>query len=662
MAFASGYQITVLRNGSAVKAKSGSVTRTAGKIGKSWSIELAEPMNLSADDTWTIRRELAGTTETLITDALATGLGGSDGVSGKTLSMTRRVSGEGDSETSPLLDYCVPKTYCFVSWSWVLSLWPDAMIRNGALVHGSVYSDGIRIFHPRLPGKEFQEGDYEVIAGCDTHHACAQYLASLVGFDIEIGIPDIPLVDSFTVPSGTTWYAGIKKNLDIWQPTYEVIDGTIYVHDICVDEPVASGNIDLTTAAIANVSLNKRRAKADPPLDHLIITGRRTQNSEALLDQDPDFTPTTLSAIDLTVDLEISTSHSFTDLDQYKSWGSYSGSYGDPDDPITKKALKTQSTTMGFHVDETKGKPEYIPVTETIHTYNSDDTEVAKTVITHYYAKGFKPIRTVEDEYVYCHLPGSATKELRKVRTKTTVQDTFIKPLNLTLTRELVEGYILYDLLTKGETEYKDSPRPFADELQIDTNEDAIDEDPNTEQRVLEDTIHQRMTQIGRTHGEILIKRDLDYNKLTAFVKNQSQILQNPKHNDGQIRSDDIYRKEYHPAGSGLSINGLTCYHAPNTISHPDITNDTIADAIAERAFYRKDADQNDEYTVEIPVPFWVDMIGCMVTLPSNPVYVNGSTVTVSGGDYVLRQISERFSFEGVKAEGRTQLVVREKY
>ena len=288
--------------------------------------------------------------------------------------------------------------------------------------------------------------------------------------------------------------------------------------------------------------------------------------------------------------------------------------------------------------------------------------EVAKHVTTYTYASGFKIIRTVEDEYVRCNLPGSSEKALRKVRTKTTVQDTFVKPLNLSLTSEIIEGLILYDEDEKDGVPFKASPRVFADELSQDTDEDAIEDDENTTQKTLEDTISKRTTHIGRTHDNVLIKRDVTYNKLTGFTKTQSQILDNPKKDAGDLRNDDIFRKEYHPDGSGVAINGLTCYHPPKTINHSDIDNETIADAIAERAFNRKTQEANDEWAIDIPVPWIPEYIGTIVTLPDFQVYVNDSLVTVSGGDFVLRQAELTFAFDGNKAVGSSKWTVRAKY
>ncbi|MDQ7783335.1 MAG: hypothetical protein RDU20_10675, partial [Desulfomonilaceae bacterium] len=387
MAFLPGFGISVERNGTdVVSVTSGRVTRAAGQVGPSWEITLAEPMDISASDTWTIKRKLAGKTETLVSSAFANGVGGSDGVSGNSLTCTRRISGEADEGTNSLLEYCIPKLLCFVNWNWVHRFWPHAMIRDGELVNGNT---GTRILGPRLPGKEFQKGGYEVIAGCYTHHDCARHLANLCGYDIEIGIPDIPLVDTFTVSAGMTWHDAIKKNLQIWFPVFEVIGTTIYVHDICVDEPVGIGKIVLTNDAIESASLNRNTSTGDPPLDHLIITGRRTENSEQLLGEEPDFTPITLAAIELEADLEIETSRDFTHLEQHKRMAEFSGQVGSPDEgQTTLKNLKNQEQIFEFHTDETAGRKRYVPLTETIHTYDTDDTEVAKTVVTYTYARG----------------------------------------------------------------------------------------------------------------------------------------------------------------------------------------------------------------------------------------------------------------------------------
>lgn len=661
MAGLPGFKITVTRNGSSVRVKSGSVTREVGKLAPSWEITLAEPMDISKSDTWTIKRKLAGREETLINEAYATSIGGSDGVK----SSSRRVSGEyGDAGSNSLLEYCVPKTLVFVRMDWITSIIPDAIIQNGMLVYGSVYSSGVRIFHPRLPGKEIQEGEFECIAGHNSHHACAQYLAGLVGYNLQVNTPDIDLVDTYTVPAGTTWREAIEKNFKIWFAVTDVGEDTITISDICSDEPAPIQVINLTNAAIENASLNrKNQSRTETPLDHLIITGRTTENTEELLDQDPDFTAITLAAIDLNVDTTITTSRDFTTAHQHKTMGEYTGNFGGPDEEEAVKALKSQSHEIGYHIDETEGRKRYIPITETIHTYDADDTEVAKTVITYTYAKGFKPIRTVEDEYIYTNMPGSDVKALEKLRSKVTTQDQFIKPLNLTLTTEFVEGVVLYEVVTVDAQDYKVDPQIMSDALRGDTSHDLIDTDPDTKQDTLEMTLNDRSTLISRTHDYILIKRDEDYNYLSKHTKTQSQILENPMRDPKEIRSKDQFRKEYHPVGSGVAINGMTCYHAPKTIHHDDITTEAIADQIAERAFIRKYLDQNDEWTVDVALPILPQSVAAVVRLPDYPVRVNGTLVTISGGDYQLTQAREDFAFDdNGKAAGTTALTVRERY
>ena len=213
MAELPGYKITVQRNGSEVQVSSGSITREAGQLGPSWEVELDNPVDTNRTDTWTIKRKLAGNEETLVSNARATMIGGTDGVD----KATRRVSGDyGSADTNNLLEYCVPKILVFVNMEWIRSLVPDATIMNGILVYGSAYSSGVRIFHRRLPGKEVGDDDFQCIAGCNTHHTAARYLASLVGYQFQSNTPDMDILDTFTVQAGTKWRDAIEQNFKIW--------------------------------------------------------------------------------------------------------------------------------------------------------------------------------------------------------------------------------------------------------------------------------------------------------------------------------------------------------------------------------------------------------------------------------------------------------------
>ncbi len=660
MAIVPGYKITVLRNGSPVNAKSGKVTRRAGTLGPSWEVTPAEPLDADPADVWTIKRKVAGREETLIRDAKATAIVGRD----DTASCSRRVMGvHGDCWTNNLLEYCVPTTLVFVRWSWIQSIVPDAMIKNGMLVYGSAYSRGVRIFHPRLPDKEIKEGEFRCIAGCDTHHACARYLATLVGYTIEINTPDIELVDTFTVPSGSTWRDAIEQNLKLWFPLIEVVGSTIFVSDVYSDDPQPIQVVGITNDAIASASLIGHGT--EDTFDHLIITGRRTTNSEPLLDDEPDMTPTKLAAIRLEADRTIETSHDFSDAVHHKTMSDYSGEFGLPGEEITPRNLKYQAQQTAYYTDESEGRKRYVPISETIRTFDADDSEVAKTVVTYTYARGFKPVKTVEEEYVRCRMPGTDQMQLHKVRSKITLQDQFIKPLNLTLTTEIVEGVVLYEEAVHEGEVYKVDPQIFADVVRGDTSGDAIETDSDTPQKTLEMTINERSTFISRTHDNILIKRDQDYNKLTGNVKTQSQILENPLRGTGNLRYENQFRKEYHPSGSGALINGITCYHSPETIHHDDITTEQIADGIAQRAFTCKRVERNNEWTVRIPVPFLPRMSAAAVRLPDLTVRINGTPMTVPGGDFILREATEHFSFSGdgaqVQMEAETILVVRAK-
>jgi hypothetical protein len=61
-----------------------------------------------------------------------------------------------------------------------------------------------------------------------------------------------------------------------------------------------------------------------------------------------------------------------------------------------------------------------------------------------------------------------------------------------------------------------------------------------------------------------------------------------------------------------------------------------------------------------------IESLATIVTLPEFQARVNGQLVAVPGGDFVLKSVSENFSFDGdgnrVNMNVETTLVVRAKY
>lgn len=658
-----GYGITVLRNGQDVSdtVVSGSLTLEKDKLSRSWELEFAEPMDVSAADTWTIKRKIAGYETAWCEDAVAANVTGEDAVdtaSGNVLALrsTRRVRGDAASdEVNDLLNYCLPKTLVFVNQDWLLDLVPGATVQNGILVYpvNALGIAGGRIYHPRLPGKEFENDSFECVLGVQTHHDIARYLARLVGLDLMVNTPDVTLIDTMTIQSGTTWLAAIESIFKtLWQPTIEISGNTIYVNDVCKDDATINPiqTINLTNAAIQSASLSHAFAgRSESVIDHVIVTGRRTQDTVELLPEEPDYTPIEIPEVALEADTTLEASRTFRAATAYKQMGEYSGQFGLPGEQISPKGMKKEVRTINLAKIEQEGRRRYVPIDEEIKYYDSDDTLVAKTTLNHYYSKGLIPLRTVEKQYVYCNMPGEESKDLHLLSTKTTLQRQVIKPLNLTLTEELFEGLVLYETVTVDGTPHKVDPMVLAEVLRGDTTGDMIDTSPDTAQATLEMTLSERSTSISRTDDDILIKHELTHDKLTGITRTNSQILENPLRDRNRLKADHVFRKEYFD-GAGRMIGGFgPCYHVPVQTHHDDICTDALADRVAQRAFARKNTNgtNNPAWDIRLPFPLPIDNLAVSVVLPDFQARVNGELVTVSGGEFVLIKVTESFACSG---------------
>lgn len=675
-----GYSIQVLRNGSDISnhVVSGSSTLEKGKFTRSWELEFAEPMDLDPSDTWTIHRSIAGYRSTWCENVTASGFSGSDGVdSGETnavrLVCSRRVNGDAlTDEAADLLNYCVPKTLVFVNEDWLLNLYPTSQVVDGILVYGGSSPFGLpsnRIYDPRLPGVEFEADSFQCIVGVQTHHDIAKYLARCVGFELMVNTPNVPIIDTMTITSGTTWIAaieGIFRNL--WFPTIEIWDGTIYVSDILVDNLTvpAIQKITLQNKAIQTASVNKTITDKQNPVDHVIITGRKTQDTTILQPEAPDYTVVDIPEIALAATLDVEVGRTFSDKLKFKQMDTYAGTFGIPGEEVQPKGIKSTTHTMHFYVDEQYGRRKYVTVGETINSYDYSDIEVARKVTEYKYGKGYVPVRTIEKEYAYFNMPGTETKDLHLVNCKTTFQRHCKKALNLTLTEEIFEGLVLYENVTIDGTEYKTDPMILGDVLRSDPTRSMVETDEDTKQATLEMTLSEKQTAIFRTHDDILIKHEQTHDELTNYTRHNSQILENPQRDRNKVKADHIFRKEYFD-GPGKLIGGYgPCYHPVKTINHEDICTEAIADQVAARAFARKNVDSNDEWSVTLPFPVPIESIATVVALPDFVAQVKGTAVTVSGGDFVLTKVMERFNYSGdgnaVQLRPETVLTVRKRY
>jgi hypothetical protein len=672
-----GHKAVVTRNGEPVRATSAKLRRNRGKAGIEWEVHLAEPMNLAATDTWTIMRSFAGVEWTPVDEATPWSRSGETGEQS-----SRTVSGFAqDSESDLLKQYCVPKTIVFFNPDWLKGIDATAQVIDGIIKSKPLFGTATRLMNDRLPAKEVLDTQFTCIPAT-THAEIASLLARQIGFSFSSNCPTVQLLDTFTVPSGTTWEAAIHMNFDqLWQPVWEAEGTKIYALDY-VREAAAIGGLQkiaIDNPAIVGVSDRVSSGK-DNIIDHVIIIGRKSKDSVGIPTEEPDFTPITIPEVSVSIDKVITSSTDLAGIvDQIQMSDQTPDTYGDPDDPITPHHGKRVDVVLSLHkiANPVRGD-KYIPVQEEHKTYDASDTLIGKTVVEHKFSADFKPVRTIESQYAQTKMPGNPSPELTLMSVKTTKQNKFVKPLNLTLTAQMTEKRILYETATKAGVDFKDNLIPMDDLLRVDFMRDAIETDSNTKQDTLTMPAHFKQTFISRTDDNLLLKRDLDYTVLGSHVKLTSEILENPVRMISIQVKDAVFRREYYRlanssqsttdpnVGCGRLIGGTKCYHAPKTINHQDISTDELAEEVAERQFARSgDLDSNVEYVIKTPVPLILNSLMYLIELPDYTQTVNGVDVIVPGGDYVLKGWEENITWSGtgniIECKPEQTLTVSEK-
>lgn len=633
----------VKRNGSPVSFKSASYVRSIDKVAPSWSINLKHPVVYNTSDTWTLQRGILGDLTTLVDGETAKNWNRSEGL----LSNTRSISGT--AETGDLLSYCVPKILVFVSLSWIKELEPTAVIedgivkvqRGGAGVGGGIHTE--RYYHPSLPGRDIADDEFECIIGPETHHDIGQYLCNLTGYGFVCNTPDVALVDTYTVDQGTTWFDAIKHNFLIWSPDVQIHDGNIYILDLYTNSGAVTGvqKISISDTALITITEDDSGTGVDEIIDHVIVEGRPTKDSIVLYPREIDTTIIEISGSLLNIDEVKRWEQPIETLVSHKQMGSYTGSFEEGDDEYTVSAVTRTRHTNYYNVDSQTQRRKLVRAV--VDTVLSDGTLVAKETRTHYHGPNGRPVKTIIKEEGLVPVPGQSSPQWKHYRNRIILQNRFVKGLNLTLTSEIVEGLVLYEETDSGD---KVSPISLWDIRRADKTRTAVDKDSETTQQLMEMTTNYRWTIFDREDDKTLWQIIYDYDVLTGEVKATPQVLDNPIKDEPEQDSEEIpFRKEYHPVGSGKTIGTYgTCYHTPKTISHRDLTTEAQLDAVAERVLGKRGSRQiTATITTNIPIP--IQSLGILVALPQLSYDVDGSSVDVPSGDYVLREVREDITF-----------------
>lgn len=671
--------VSCFRNGAKAKVRSGSYKLDATKMASSWKIELADPVPLSLNDLWSLSVNVEGNERVLFSNVKADEIGyedqygsiGRNASCSESASVTVTTTGGESAQVSDLTSYCIPKTFCFVNPDWLNIVEPTARLKGSIIVYGGLYdyysgadTGYSRYYHSALPGKDISPDNLSTFLSCKTHHDVGRFLAGLIGYRLVVNTPDMEIVDTMTIPSGTKWGDAITGIFSLWGPEVRVVPGssdgktppTIYIGDVLTNDgdPSVTQTISVPTAVLVGIS-RKASSKVESAsnsggnaknqiVDHVIIRGRKSrhtvldmrfpddeQNQEAVDEDQPDFTVTKIPGQWVAPNMHYVAQLNMNEILEQKRRGAYQGPFGVP--PYDYDPLAVQQQIRVIHVfkpvppesppGELTSKKEIaewrrkwkeqnkpLPCGETTVTYDGDGV-VSMTKTYNKFSSDNRIIASYEELFMRTRRPGTDTAELIWCHAKSTSQDTMINPLNLAITKEFVEEMVVYDEVQYEGQTYKDNPRSLVDVLRSDMSRTAIDKAPETPQRLMEMTTHVKNTIINRVSPIVLIKQDIDVSLLSGAVKTTSQMLENPERDKStsgdskkQIKTgkkEDQFQLEFF-SGSGRMIGSYgPCYHPPTTIEHRDIDTIDIAAAVAERVFVRKAVPEEEITAVDNP-------------------------------------------------------------
>lgn len=655
MPYVDGLTAQVLRNGVDIPFTSISLNRDAGHLTPSWSITLPYPILLDSTDTWTIIRGIPGAIDTIINEETAGAINFEDGVRTYTRTITGTGTNAADSPSNDLLTRCLPKTIVFIDQEWLELVSPGATIKDGILwtrldfVGIATTPQFYRLYHPRLPGKEIENDAFECYVGNWSHLDISRWLAAKSGLTFFCNLPDtIRVQATYTVQAGTTFYDAIKGPLQIWQPSF-ILDGSnFYALDVLSDTNDIPGikTMVLQNKAIASVGESNNYRDTQKQIDHVIVTGKKIRNTLSIPTPDESLTQSfgieEVADVPLTPNVVRSFKSNFGGIyfDKYKANGLYTGAWEEGDDSFTPRGVGWVQTTEKDYVDTPRGIKKRVQ--ETIDTYRDDSVLVHRMVKTYFYGPDLQSTGVLEQEYALVRMPGTSNPVFAHVKNHIVSQYQWIKELKRALTKERVEQLVLFEVTAEGN---KLSAVPLLTGMRADYTRTLVEKEKDTAQNVLWARTNEKFEKLDRDDKGLLELKIFDYDLISGTMKVSPQTLQNPNRAQSDA-NDEVFRREYFRTGSGKVVGswGL-CYKPPTTINHENICTDIAAEQLRDRYFARG-ANERKTLNVKLLVPVPLRALNFLVRLPSISYTVDDSSVTIPGGDYVLKSDTERIDFQ----------------
>jgi hypothetical protein len=417
------------------------------------------------------------------------------------------------------------------------------------------------------------------------------------------------------------------------------------------------------------------------------------EETEQQIPELPNYKAVTVPPKAVSVDLFLKSAFQMENISKYKTLKEFQGKFGSGEEEQDIKHILYTERYLGLH-EVVNQDPETgvmvvtrrIPAMEVLSSY--DNNGIVSAVITqHDYSPDLqKIVKTTEKHYFLVNRPYQPNKEFQLLRVKTTLQNYVVKPMNLTLTSELIEDVVLYEESTVNvggsPTVVKSDPKPMIEILRANPN--AIDKKPREvdkqTQKTLEMTTYWRTTYIDRVDDQTLIKTEVSNNVLAANLPQvNSQVLDNPNKKESASQAkqqakkkdpkaattttEEQFRREYtNPNAEGAYISGRgPFYHEAKTISHEDIGTEEIAEAIAKRVFARRNMALSDtlwDITIQIGLPLFLDFAGTKIRLNSFTRKIDGVDVVIPGGDYYLKKTTYKLTSGLAKLDFKQDILV----
>jgi hypothetical protein len=388
--------------------KSFSTSEQLGLAESSFDIQLERPIEVTTDDTASIKYNIGGQDYDLVKDKKVevTGLSANQS----------SIHGEG----SLISRYGPYRTIIFINDTWLKKAYPNAILSNGVILNpqvgvssgqGDKKINGVssnRLFIEELPGKDIKDHEFLcIVLPTPSYSAIKQYIAEKTGYTIKCNLPELYVQKVFTISPGETFFSVLNRLYGFWNPMIYIKEMVVYIVDAggdAQDHPKGTGVINITEDSFSVLRYNT--SDIDEIVDHLTIVGPSSNWTYRGIRTNslgkyrlhggslPGISQTLVDVFDYEEELEVSSSRIAQEM--AKEGATRDLSVFEFIDPNADRNGR-QITTREMKVNPDTG--EIALEKETLETYNMDGALVHRVETTHEWASYSQAVRNIKKEW-----------------------------------------------------------------------------------------------------------------------------------------------------------------------------------------------------------------------------------------------------------------------